>query len=59
MIFLIAADFRGFRERDDDDRNTTAVEFRFEALHLVQVMLARKSGEMPEKNQKQVILKIV
>ncbi len=50
MVFLVADELRGFRERNDDNRNAAPIEFSFGRCHLAEMILARKSGEMSQEN---------
>jgi hypothetical protein len=50
MIRLIGSQSLRIGKGDDDDPDTAPLELIFECLHLAEMMLARKSGKVPEKN---------
>jgi hypothetical protein len=59
MILLILDKFRRLGEGNRDNRDAASLEFSFGGSHLAEVMLARQSGKVPEKNQKRALLKLV
>jgi hypothetical protein len=59
MVLLIARKLCRLCKGNNDDRKTSAIEFRLERCHLAEVILAWQSGQMPEKNQQRVILEII
>jgi hypothetical protein len=59
MIFLVANELRRLCERDHNDGKTTALKFGLHGHHLAEVILARQSGQVPEKNQQSVAVKMV
>jgi hypothetical protein len=59
MAFLIARELCRLRERNDYDRKAPAIEFRLERGHLAEVLLARQSGQMPEKDQQSIINEVL
>jgi hypothetical protein len=48
-----------FGKGDDDDGHSPLIEFTFDRFHLAEMMLARQSGEVPEKNEQRIFLKII
>lgn len=56
VMFLILDESEGLGERDDRNRDAAPIEFGLEFFHLAEVSLARQSGEMAEKDQKQMLL---
>ena len=59
MMFLVETKLRRFGEGNDDNRDAAAVEFTFQGLHLAEVLLARESGQVPEKNEQSVVLEVI
>jgi hypothetical protein len=55
-MFLILNEPEGLGERDGRNRDSAPVELELDILHLAEVGLARQSGEMAEKDQKQMLL---
>lgn len=58
-MFLVRPELRWLGERNHRDRDTAAIEFTFERFHLTEVVLARQSCQMPEKDYEQAFLKVV
>ena len=50
MMLLIWRQPVGLGKRNDDDPDTAPIELILGCFHLAEVMLARQSGEVPEKN---------
>jgi Asp-tRNA(Asn)/Glu-tRNA(Gln) amidotransferase B subunit len=59
MMFLVLPKLRRLGERNDNDGNAAANELRFPSLHLTEVVLARKSGQMSQKNEERVVSEII
>jgi hypothetical protein len=59
MLFLVKNQPGRVGKRHDNDRNVTPVEFHFERFHLAEVSLANQSSEMSEKDQQQMLLKVI
>jgi hypothetical protein len=47
---LVRPELRWLGERNHHDRDTAAIEFTFARFHLTEVVLARQSCQMPEKD---------
>lgn len=50
VMVLISPELRWLGERNHHDRDTAAIEFIFARFHLTEVVLARQSCQMPEKD---------
>ena len=59
MLRLIVRKPSGLGEGDRDDRNPARLEMIFECHHLAEMGLAGQSGEVPEKDQQKVIVKVI
>jgi hypothetical protein len=57
MLLLVANQLGRLGKRHDDNHNPTPREFRPERIHLAEVSLTGQSGEMPEKDYEQMLLK--
>jgi hypothetical protein len=59
MPFLIGAQLRRLGKRNHNDRNTAAIKFRLDRAQLSEMSLAWQSREVPEKNQQNVLFKVL
>src|SRR5262249_45397307 len=59
MSCLVQNQFGRLRKRHDDDGNVAPLEFVFQRFHLAEMMLASQSSEVPEKDQEQMLMKVV
>jgi hypothetical protein len=48
---LIRCQPRRFGKGDDDYGHSALIKFTLEGFHLAEMILARQSGEVPEKNE--------
>jgi hypothetical protein len=58
MMFLIGNQFGRLGERNNGYGDAAPVKFIFERFHLAEVGLARQSGEVPEKDEEQILIEI-
>ena len=59
VLFLVMEQPIRLGEGYDHNRNAPPLELRFACLHLAEVSLTRQSGQVPEQDQQQAVMKVI